>query len=96
MRGRSRGDARRKLGVAVLAAASALLPAPARAECVEVTLEVYWWDQPPSYPLGARDTCVTQTPWAQTDETHSHHEEDSPIAPTIPRGYWLQVWVPLP
>lgn len=94
---RNRCRARTRALAAAAAAATGLLGvAPAHAECLEVTFEVYWWDRPPSYPLGARDKCVTNTPWAQTDETHSGHQEHAPVVPTAPRGYWLQVWIPLP
>jgi hypothetical protein len=95
MRGRCRARTR-ALAAMTVAATGILGAGPAHAECLEVTFEVQWWDRPPSYPLGAQDKCVTDTPWAQTDETHSGHQEHTPIAPTAPRGYWLQIWVPLP
>lgn len=70
--------------------------APARAECVMVTFEVHWWDQPDTYPLGQRDTCVTQTQWAQTDKTQAGHNEQEEHVPGMPRGFLLQVWLTEP
>lgn len=67
--------------------------APARAECVMVTFEVHWWNQPDTYPLGQRDTCVTQTPWNQSQDVRDSWNGDHEVVPGAPRGYWLQVWL---
>ena len=64
---------------------------PARAECVEVTLEVHREGRPHWYPLGGPAHCVTDTPWNQgQDVTWGAGQEGLP--PCTPKGFWLQVW----
>lgn len=68
--------------------------APAGAECIEVTFEVHWWDEPDTYPLGQRDTCITETPWNQFQDVSwgADIESAEQVVPYTPQGVWLQVW----
>jgi hypothetical protein len=65
--------------------------APAGAECVMVTVEVHWWDEPDTYPLGQRDTCVTETPWNQFHEEHLGDDLHTQVYPGTPEGFFVQV-----
>lgn len=69
--------------------------APARAECVMVTFEVHWWNQPDTYPLGQRDTCVTQTQWGSYSNTDADHNEPQEHVPGI-RGFFFNVGLVAP
>ncbi len=69
---------------------------PASAECMTVTFEVHWWHGPDTYPLGQRDTCVTDTPWNQFDEEHIGADLHAQVAGGTPEGFWFQVWLVAP
>jgi hypothetical protein len=68
---------------------------PANAECIEVTLEVQRENAPSWYPLGGPASCVTNTPWNQSDEVH-WTADNSPMPSGMPKGVWLQVWMVTP
>ncbi len=69
--------------------------APAAAECITVTFELHWWEEPDTYPLGQRDTCVTDTQWNKFQDIGWGADLDSEdqVLPYTPQGAWLQVWI---
>lgn len=85
-------ESRRLAALAVAGLGTVTGIAPASAECLTVTFEVHWWNAPDTYPLGQRDTCVTDTPWNKFHEEHVQEDHYPELVPGMPRGFFLQVW----
>jgi hypothetical protein len=65
---------------------------PARAECIEATVEVHTQGEPNWYPAGLDHHCVKDTPWNQGQDVTAHYDEDEQLVPGTPTGFWVQIW----
>jgi len=64
---------------------------PAKAECIEVTLEVHKEGEPHWYPLGGPESCVKDTPWNQGQDV-SVEDDTEGLPEGTPKGIRLEVW----